>query len=85
MAKAKSLRDAIVQDASRHKPGFPAWHERLPPEVLIEVEAVRDDWRAGVIATPMRTLARSISDNLRARNLPTAGPDEVSKWLVRKA
>ena len=81
---SERLRDVIARDAQPKKRGFPAWHERLPADVLAEVQAVRADWHDGTLCTQVRTLARSISEHLRSRGLPTAGPDEVAKWLHRR-
>jgi hypothetical protein len=80
-----TLRDEILSTAAPRRHGSPAWHERLPPDALAELEALRADWHAGKLGLPKWTLSASISKSLTERGLPSAGPGEIAKWLARKS
>jgi hypothetical protein len=84
MAKP-TLRDEILSAAAPRRYGFPAWHEKLPPDALAELEAIRADWHAGKLGLSKWTLSTSISKSLTERGLPSAGPGEIVKWLARKS
>lgn len=63
------------------KPGSLAWFQRIPPEVLAELEALKREHREGKLAGTRTGLARTISNELLARGLSTIGPQGVIAWL----
>jgi hypothetical protein len=82
MAKAKprlldDLREAMAQ--VRH--GSKRWHEKVAPEHLAELAAIKAAWRAGELGARKKTLARNISDKLRERGISDVGEQGVIAWL----
>jgi hypothetical protein len=71
------LRDAMAQ--VRH--GSKRWHEKLAPEHLAELVAIKAAWRAGELGTRKKTLARTISAKLRERGISEVGEQGVISWL----
>jgi hypothetical protein len=82
MAKAKlslleDLRGAMAQ--VRH--GSKRWYEKIAPEHLAELVAIKAAWRAGELGTRKKTLARTISAKLRERGISDVGEQGVVAWL----
>ena len=71
------LRDAMA--AVRH--GQARWYERVAPEHLAELVAIKAAWRAGELGTRKKTLARDLSTRLRARGISDVGEQGVIAWL----
>lgn len=83
MAKSPSpdiltaIRSAIP--ASPHR--VPAWWQKLPPELLQELEHLRAEWYAGRQPGSKSAVAKAISDELVRRGLSDVGRQGVTKWL----
>ena len=73
----EDLRDAMAQ--VRH--GGKRWHEKIAPEHLEELNAIKAAWRAGELGTRKKTLARNISTRLRERGITDIGYNGVIAWL----
>ena len=73
----EDLRDAMAQ--VRH--GGKRWHEKISPEHLEELNAIKAAWRAGELGTRKKTLARNISTRLRERGITDIGYNGVIAWL----
>lgn len=80
-AKQPSISDEIVSRVRNYQPGFTAWHGQLPPDVLAELEALRERWVSGELGLQKRALARSIIQSLKERGLPVSGVQGVEHWL----
>ena len=65
--------------AVRHSPL--RWHERVAPEHLAELAAIKAAWQAGELGNRKRTLARDLSARLRARGISGVGEQGVVAWL----
>lgn len=74
---ASSIRAALPSG----KPGSLAWFQRIPPEVLADLEALKREHREGKLPGTMTGLARTISNELLARGLSNIGPQGVIEWL----
>ena len=72
-----AIRAAIPPPPRRTLP----WHERLPADVLAELEEVKREHRAGKLQGTRVALAICISEQLRLRNLSEVGMQGVSAWL----
>ena len=82
-AKPKpSLLDDVRSRVVNTKPGFRCWWERLPPDVLAELEAVRADFNPAV--DQKRAYALAVITSLQERGYQVAGEESVIKWLVAK-
>ena len=83
--KTKSQSGGLLDDvrkamaAVRH--GSKRWHEKVAPEHLAELAAIKAAWKAGELGTRRKTLARSISANMRARGISDVGEQGVMTWL----
>lgn len=71
------VREAMA--AVRHGPS--RWYERVAPEHLAELAAIKEAWKAGELGTKKKTLARNISIKLRARGISDIGEQGVVQWL----
>ena len=71
------VRDAM--EAVRHGPA--RWYERVAPEHLEDLAAIKAAWKAGELGTRKKTLARNISAKLRARGISDVGEQGVVSWL----
>lgn len=80
-----SLADAIR--ASIPTTGRPVvrWWHWLPPDVLEELNAVRDDLREGRLPNNKSAVARAIVEHLHARGLSEVRQQGVLAWLSEKA
>jgi hypothetical protein len=65
--------------AVRHGPG--RWYERVAPEHLAELAAIKAAWQAGELGTRKKTLARDLSVRMRARGISDVGEQGVIAWL----
>lgn len=74
---AASIRAALPTG----KPGTASWFQLIPPDVLAELEALRQEHRDGKLPGTMTGLARTISNELLARGLSNVGPQGVIAWL----
>ena len=71
------VREAMA--AVRH--GSKRWHEKVAPEHLAELAALKAAWQAGELGTRKKTLARNISARLRERGISDVGEQGVIAWL----
>lgn len=74
---ADAIRAAVPPPPRRTLP----WHERLPADVLAELEEVKREHRAGKLQGTRVALAITISEQLRLRGLSEVGMQGVSAWL----
>ena len=74
---ADAIRAAIPPPPRRTLP----WYERLPADVLAELEEVKREHRAGKLQGTRVALAICISEQLRLRGLSEVGLQGVSAWL----
>ena len=88
MAKTKkslpassSLADAIRANVPPPPRRTLPWHERIPADVLAELEQVKREHRAGTLPGTRVALAITISEQLRLRGLSDVGLQGVSAWL----
>ncbi len=75
------LLDAVRRDMAEVRHGPPSWYERVSPEHLPELSAIKAAWQSGELGTRKKTLARTISNNLRARGISDIGTQGVLAWL----
>lgn len=73
----EDLRDAMAK--VRH--GGQRWHEKIAPEHVEELAAIKAAWVAGELGTRKKTLARNISARLRERGISEVGEQGVIAWL----
>jgi len=66
--------------ALRHGPA--SWFSRLSDEHRQELLGIRRDFRAGLIPSSARGLARTIVEHYQAAGLPICGLDGVRMWLA---
>ena len=78
---SSSLADAIRAAVPPAPRRMLAWHERIPAEVLAELEQVKREHRAGKLQGTRYGLATTISEQLRLRGLSDVGIQGVSAWL----
>ena len=79
-----SLADAIRASVPDRVRRSLLWWEKLSPDVLAELEAVRQDFRHGRLPPNKSALARAIVEHLHARNLATVKTQGVISWLSEK-
>jgi len=77
MGLADAIRASVPPPPRRTLP----WHERIPADVLAELEAIRSEHRAGTLTGTRVALAITISEQLRLRGLSDVGMQGVSAWL----
>jgi hypothetical protein len=82
--RTSSLADAILSRATNTRHGSLPWHRRLPPELLAELEAIRDQWESGTTGLQKRAMARAIIAEMQSRGLPVCGIQGVEGWLDRE-
>jgi len=76
-----SLADAIRSSIpTTGRPVLRWWHA-LTPEVLAELNAVRDDLRQGRLPSNKSAVARAIVEHLHARGLSEVRKQGVLAWL----
>ncbi len=80
--KPKSLLDDVLSKAGRATPGFSPWYERLPPEAVAELEAVRAAFDPAI--HQKRTYAKAIIAAFQERGWTICGPQGVINWLNHK-
>ena len=86
MAKAKpTLLDDVLSRVKTKRPGFAPWYERLPDDLRVELDALRQQWHAGHIASQKRALAVAIAEVVADRGNTKPGEQAVIAWLSRKA
>lgn len=85
--KTKSPSGGLLDDLRkemadyRHGPG--SWWERVAAEHRDELNAIKAAWQAGELGTRKKTLARSLSENMRARGISDVGLQGVITWLEK--
>jgi hypothetical protein len=75
------LLDAVRKEMAEVRHGPPSWWERVAPEHLAELSAIKAAWQSGELGTRKKTLARTISNNLRSRGISDIGTQGVLTWL----
>jgi hypothetical protein len=83
MAKRRSgnLLDDLRKEMASVRHGGKRWHEKIAPEHLDELAAIKAAWQAGELGTRKKTLARSISARLQERGISDVGVPGVIAWL----
>ena len=62
-----------------------SWHDRLPSDVAAEVEALREQYRSGMLGDPNVTrLAVALAESLAERGFEMPRPRQVAMWLNEK-
>lgn len=83
-ASGSGLLDAVRTSIATSRPGFRPWHERIDPEVAVELEELRREWRAGKLGAKLRPVAAAIVTYLHEHNLSDIGIQGVSRWLEKQ-
>ena len=78
---SSSLADAIRNNVPPPPRRTLPWHERIPAEVLAELEELKREHLAGEINATRTALAITISTQLRLRGLSDVGRQGVEAWL----
>ena len=78
---SRSLADAIRAAVPPPARRTLCWYERLPPELLAELEEVKREYRAGTLKASKTGLAMTISTQLRLRGLSDVGRQGIEAWL----
>ena len=81
--RSGGLLDDVRKAISDARHGPATWYERLTQEQRDELDAIKAEWRAGELGTRKKTLARSLSENMRARGISDVGLQGVITWLDR--
>lgn len=82
---AVSLADAIRSSVPDKVRRSVQWWEKLSPEVLSELNAIREDFRKGRLPPNKSALARAIVEHLTDRKLSEVKTQGVIAWLSEKA
>jgi hypothetical protein len=61
--------------------GGKRWYEKMSPEHLDELAAIKAAWQAGELGTRKKTLARTISARMHERGISDVGVSGVIAWL----
>ena len=80
-SRSGGLLDDVRRDIAAARHGPASWWERVAPEHLEELAAIKAEWKAGDLGGKKKTLARSLSANMRARGISDVGPQGVITWL----
>ena len=79
-----SLADAIRSSIPTTGRPVSRWWHALPPDVLEELNAVRDDLRQGRLPNNKSAVARAIVEHLHSRGLSEVRQQGVLAWLSEK-
>ena len=77
------LLDAVVASLPTTYHGIGLWIDSLPDAARVELEEIKRQYKAGLIQSPRRTLARAISSQLQDRGICRIGFSGVEAWLQR--
>jgi len=82
MAKKRTLMDEVLSRIP--KKGFKPWHERIPPDLLAELEALRAAfWKGEMPTRTTRTgLSHALAKSLQDRGVHV-GHAGVHRWLEK--
>ena len=82
-SKQPSLLEEVLARAKPAKTSL-AWHERVPEDVMAELVAIRERYRAGQCGRMDATcLGRAIVESLTKRGIEMPRPRQVQQWLKR--
>jgi hypothetical protein len=84
VAKTSSLAEAILSRAANTRHGSVPWYCKLPPDVISELEAIREQWESGATGLQKRAVARAVIAEMQSRGLPVCGIQGVEGWLDRE-
>ena len=79
--KGPRLLDDVRAAMAEVRHGSKRWHERVAPEHLEELSAIKAAWLAGELGKRKKTLARDLSARLRASGISDVGEQGVIAWL----
>jgi hypothetical protein len=82
-ASATRLLDAVVSALPQTYHGVGYWIDSVSPEAKAELDEIKQQFLAGAIKTPRRTLAKAISKQLVQRGICKIGFPGVEAWLQR--
>lgn len=82
-ASATRLLDAVVASLPRTYHGIGLWIDNITGDDRLELDEIKRQYRAGMIKTPRRTLAKVISQQLAKRGIYQIGFSGVETWLQR--
>jgi hypothetical protein len=86
MPKGKAtLLDDVLARVQTKRPGFLPWYARLPDDLRGELDAIRDRFQSGGIASSKRAMAVAIAEVVAERGQNKPGEQAVLAWLSRKA
>ena len=80
-SQSGSLLDDLREEMASIRHGGKRWHEKISPEHLDELAAIKAAWQAGELGTRKKTLARTISARLQERGISDVGAQGVIAWL----
>ena len=75
------LLDDVREEMAAVRVGPARWHDRVAPEHLAELKAIKAAWKAGELGEHKKPLARSLSKNMRKRGISDVGEQGVISWL----
>lgn len=80
MAKRTTLLDEVLKRIP--KKGFSPWHQRIPQDMLVEIESIRSAFWSGQLParTTLTGLSHALSKSLQERGVDI-GHSGVKKWL----
>ena len=85
MAEKKPSLSEAIRAAVPPKPGrCRPWWQKISPADLAEVEAIRDDWRAGRLAGSKYGVAKAMAKELNDRGISDVGIQGVIAWLGKR-
>ena len=80
-SQSGGLLDDVREAMAAVRQGQSRWYERVAPEHLAELAAIKAAWQAGELGTRKKTLARDLSIRMRARGISSIGEQGVVAWL----
>jgi hypothetical protein len=82
-SRSGGLLEDVRREMSEVRHGPSCWWDRVDPKHLDELQALKRAWQSGELGTRKKTLARSISNNMRARGISNVGTQGVLAWLEK--
>ena len=81
--KRQRLADRIRAAVAARKPTPKNWFDRLDDESRAELQAIKNDWKAGVIDSSGQQLAKDIVEQCRLEGITTCNVYGMRAWLSR--
>jgi len=83
-AKVSSLRGSVLAAAPKTVHGFPAWHQRIPAEVLSEFSELKNELWRGELPHTRAALAKGMQETLKSLGIITIGWEAIDRWLAKR-